>query len=181
VLLRGRDAPPARSCEWLDQLQSAFAAWPRLGAAAHAGGAYWYAPALGDPRHALAPAAGPLFRDDAGSRLPLEFISVLDSRGPVALRADALRAAGGLLDAPLLAPQPGDCGVLADAELSLRLWAGGWYVARLAPHFDRGPRAHGDGAGDAADGARAACVAQQARARARRAVLCCACRTQLQG
>jgi hypothetical protein len=162
VLLRaggsGSALPPPGSCAWLSELLSAFGAWPRLGAASQAGGLYWWPPAaLGDAPHAPSPAGGPLFRDDKNRGLPFEFVSAFveggargaaggAAGGAVALRASALAAVGGM-DA-MLAPLRGEaaCGGGAGsggearaAELSLRLWANGWYVARMAPHFTPPP------------------------------------------
>ncbi len=154
VLLRASGGtPPQHSCAWVADLLSAFAAWPRLGGVAHAGGSYWWPPALGDAKHAAAPVAAPLFADPV-TGLPFEFVTAMHLGGPVALRAAALRAVGGLQaragggaacsgvgsgsgsgadahdgHARARAAAATDAG----AELSLRLWVNGWFVARMAP------------------------------------------------
>ena len=161
VMLQDDDLPPAATCAWLTQFLAAFAKWPQLGAISHRGGYFWFpeelAPAID---HMRAPDTDPLFKLPPGSdsaAIPaFEFLSIF-AFGPVAFRADAYEQAGGMDEG--LTPGKGDCGLYADAEFSMRLWANGWQVGHIAPHFERGPR---EGGGTHQGAARLACYTKQA-------------------
>ena len=162
--LQDDDLPPADSCGWLTDALAAFAAWPRLAALTHRGGYFWFPYELGDPERIRAADEGPLFRDPrTGGRF--EFLSTL-AYGPVAFRAAAYRGVGGMDET--MSPARGDCGIYADADLALRLWAAGWYVAHAPPRFERGPM---EGGSSHASAVREACYTRQARADA----LSCRC------
>lgn len=156
VMLQDDDVPP-EDCSWLTEHLASFARWPRLAAVSHRGGYFWFPEEMGDKEHMRAPdVAGPLFSDPASGR-PFEFMSTL-AYGPVAFRADAYRDVGGMDEA--LTPERGDCGMYADAEFALRLWANGWQVAHSAPVFHRGPH---DGGSSHVGNARVLCYTKQAR------------------
>jgi hypothetical protein len=147
VMLQDDDLPPTHSCDWLADFLAAFAAWPRLGAISHRGGYYWFPEELSSTRdHFRANDTDPLFRmhmptqGEAAHPMLFEFLSIF-AYGPVAFRADAYEAVGGMDEG--LTPGPGDCGLYADAEVSMRLWANGWQIAHMAPAFERGPREGG--------------------------------------
>lgn len=53
-----------------------------------------------------------------------QFVALVDY-APIAVRAAALRAVGGLDEA--MSP-PGGCGVHSDYDVSLRMWMAGWQV-----------------------------------------------------
>ena len=158
VMLQDDDLPPTDNCTWLTQFLDAFAAWPQLGAISHRGGYYWFPEELAPAKdHIRAPDTAPLFKPPGDAAAPLfEFLSIF-AYGPVAFRADAYADAGGMDEG--LTPGKGDCGLYADAEFSLRLWANGWQVGHMAPHFERGPR---EGGGTHQGAAKLACYTRQA-------------------
>jgi hypothetical protein len=67
--------------------------------------------------------------------MPFEYLSTL-AFGPAAVRAEAWRGVGGMDES--LTPEPGECGIYADADLALRLWANEWRVAHVQPVFELG-------------------------------------------
>lgn len=79
---------------------------------------------------------GPTHRDPQLD-LPFNFVAVA-SFSPFSVRAEAFADVGMLDEA---AADPGECGIQADWELSMRFWWGGWQVGVLTrpkaqPLFD---------------------------------------------
>lgn len=169
VMLQDDELPPGSDpgCAWLSQILDVFAERPKLGALTFRGGYYWFPEELGKAgevgrERMRAPDAGPLFSSaplagtrNNSSKSHFEFLSTF-AYGPVAFVAAAYRSVGGMDEA--LSPAAGDCGIYADTEMSLRLWANGWQVGHAPPIFERGARTVGEGA-------RVACYVKQARTR----------------
>jgi GT2 family glycosyltransferase len=160
VMLQDDELPPAGDCAWLPPLLAPFALRPQLGALTQRGGYYWFPEELGRAgalQHMRAPDSGPRFADPALSGAPFEWLSTF-AFAPVAFRAAAFAAVGGLDES--FAPLPGDCGIYADSEMSLRLWAAGWQVAHVGPVFERAAEHEG---GTKKGAAAAQCRMRQAR------------------
>jgi len=142
VMLQDDELPPAGDCAWLAPFLAPFALRPQLGALTQRGGYYWFPEELGRRgalEHMRAPDAGPRFLDPQLNQ-PFEYLATF-AFAPTAFRAAAFADVGGLDES--FAPLPGDCGIYADSELSLRLWAAGWQVAHAAPAFERAAEAEG--------------------------------------
>ena len=130
ILLQDDILPPA-DCRWLTDVLARFDAFPRLGAVGLNIAETWMPPAVHEKAGGTGGSsrrvggAGILFRHQG---MPFQFVTVADY-SPFAVRASALAVVGGM-DEGMAAP--GECGILADYDLCMRLWMAGWQVAHAA-------------------------------------------------
>lgn len=126
VLLQEEDVPP-ENCLWVADVLDAFRAWPRTGAIGL--GAAVMHPGGNRTERARIHATNRqhFFYLDAKTNMGMQFV-VQAELGPLALRAAALAAVGGLNEAN--AP-PGESGAVGDYDACTRLWLAGFHVAHL--------------------------------------------------
>jgi hypothetical protein len=131
VLLQDDMLPPA-DCRWVADLLARFSAFPRLGAVGLNIADTWMPSTAHEAAGGVGESgSGRMNQNDIWFRhqgVPFQFVTVADF-SPFAVRATALAVVGGM-DEGMAAP--GECGIVTDYELSLRMWTAGWHVAHMA-------------------------------------------------
>ena len=130
VMMADDDKPPS-DCSWMSKLVSIFDKWPATGVV----GIRNYN-TCHDHSFLYQRPQPNFIESDAGNRglwfkdpklpgdIPLMFVEKVDM-APLAVRRSAYLHIGGMDETMT---EPGECGILTDWDLSLRMWVAGWHV-----------------------------------------------------